>query len=209
MKKIACALCLLGVMFGVTQNARALLISSTNTLGIITAPEFALDDEVTNTQQEGFNERRGVLLTSALGVDGGTIGPGIYVDSHMIFLNKAANAANISDLDVEWGFDGTILGVMSDTPGLLEGASPFLGALGTTYPGGAGFSLRGMEGADEYSGVSTSTLTVSMIVSQPGDWIRVVTLSTIPEPSTVILLGLGMLGLGVISRRRQQAASDT
>jgi len=208
MKKIACALCLLGVMFGVTQNARALLISSTNTLGVIAAPAFALDAMVTNTQQEGFTERRGVFLTSALGVDLGTIGPGIYVDSHMIFLNKVAGTSNISNV-ASWGFDGIVLGVMSDFTGALEVASTaLLGASGTDYPTTT-FDARGMEGADGYSALGSTSLTVSMNVSQPGDWIRVVTLSTIPEPSTVILLGLGMLGLGVISRRRQQAASDT
>ena len=57
-----------------------------------------------------------------------------------------------------------------------------------------------MEGADSYSGVGTTTLTVSMFVAQPGDWIRVVTHS-VPEPSTLLLLSMGLAGL-VASRKR-------
>jgi len=84
----------------------------------------------------------------------------------------------MTDANVEWIFDGPILGVMSDAGGTLEAASSgILGATGTTYPGA--FSARGMEGGDSYS-VAGNQITVTMTASEPGDWIRVVTADTPP-----------------------------
>ena len=63
---------------------------------------------------------------------------------------------------------------MADFTGALEVASsPLLGAPGTVYPG-APFGARGMEGADGYV-VAGNTITVTMRVTQRGDWIRVIT----------------------------------
>ncbi len=167
---------------------------------IIAAPASVADDTpgAENFHQQAFDEQQGVLLASDLQVDGGFISSGTRVDSHMIFLNSPGNQF-ISDLGVKWTFDGTILGVMSDARGLLETASnSILGASGTTYPGA--FSARGMEGGDSYS-YSGNSIVVSMLVSEPGDWIRVVTATQIPEPMSAGLLLLGLAGL----RRRLRA----
>jgi hypothetical protein len=140
---------------------------------IIAAPDSVIDDPpgATNTHQQAFDERQGVLLVADLDVDGGTIPAGTYVNSHMIFLNTEVGSA--SDTQT-WTFDGVILGVMSDQWGTLEIAStPLLGAPGTDYPAVA-FNARGMEGSDSYS-VSGNQITVNMWVSEPGDWIRVIT----------------------------------
>jgi hypothetical protein len=190
--------------------AQATLISvsgPTSTAGtaaaIIGAPSDALDDIVTNTGMQGFDERQDVLLAAPLAVDGGVIAAGTRVNSHMIFLNSEGST-DISHRNVVWTFDGIVLGVMSDSGGTLEAASTAL--LGnpltnytTTFLGSgpaAPYAARGLEAGsiDGYTQLGNQ-LTVTMRVTEPGDWIRVVT--AVPEPGTVMLLGLGLLGLGV------------
>lgn len=216
MKRTILYVLVLALTCGLAGPAKALLIGVSSTpvssLGdaaaIIAAPAFALNSVAFNTAQQGFNEAQNVLLLSDLSVDGGIILAGTRVNSHMIFLNKEDNTSSFSHFGVKWLFNNQILGVMSATDGSLEFASTaVLGASGTTYPSPP-FALRGLEGnngtglgGDGYK-VDGNILTLGMQIGQPGDWVRVVT--AVPEPSTVILLGLGMLGLGVISRRRSQ-----
>ena len=182
---------------------------------IIGAPSDALDDLVTNAGMEGFDEAQGVVTTVNHLVDGGgVIAAGTRVNSHMIFLNSQGTA-NLSHFGVTWTFDAPIIGVMSNGNGSLEAASTFeLGAPGTNYtlvgPGtgpAAPFPARGLEGnngtglgpGDGYL-VSGNTIRVSMNVTEPGDWIRVI---TTPEPQALSLLGVGLLlaGLGAVRRR--------
>jgi len=100
--------------------------------------------------------------------------------------------------------DGEVLGVMSDINGNLEAASTLLlGASGTNYttpfPGSGPappFPNRGMEGGGDGYTVMGNSITVSMYVSEPGDWIRVVTRGeSAPEPTTLFLIGTGLVGL--------------
>ncbi|MGR3322878.1 MAG: hypothetical protein ACU0DK_13205 [Pseudooceanicola sp.] len=170
---------------------------------IIAAPADVRDDAATNTGMQGFDERQGLWLNSLLNVDGGSIGPGIRVDSHMIFLNTAGNQY-ASHREVKWEFSGAILGVMSNSNGSLEVASSsFLGALGTIYPNSP-FNARGLEGTgiDGYS-YAGNFLTVSMEVTEPGDWIRVVTVSEVPVPAALPLLAGALAGFGFFTRRRR------
>ena len=183
-------------------RAEAILIGGQD---IIAAPVSVVDDHpgATNDHQQAFNERQNVTLGAAITVDGGTIAAGTMVDSHMIFLNTCGTTG-VTDPGVLWTFDGTILGVMSDVGGLLEAATnSILGASGTTYPGS--FDNRGLEGNDGYN-VAGNQITVNMHVTEPGDWIRVVTASrdpVIPEPMTLGLVGLGLAGL--LARRKKRA----
>ena len=143
-----------------------------------------------NTGQQGFDEMQDVVLAADLDVDGAVdIPAGTVVDSHMIFLNTDETIAGTTfHFGVTWTFDGAVLGVMSDKPGALEVASSgALDAALTTYPAG-GFDNRGIEanpgctagnGNDGYS-VAGNSITVCMLVIEPGDWIRVVTLVTRP-----------------------------
>ena len=196
MKKIL-ALCMLGAF---AFNANAAFISGPD---IIAAPLSVEDDTTVNTHQQGFNEQQNVTLTSDLAVDGGTISAGTVVSSHMIFLNSKGTT-DIFDANEIWKFDGDILGVMSDVGGTLEAASNSLfAAPGTTYPGA--FANRGLEGGGDGYTVVGNTLTLSMHVTEPGDWIRVITVAAVPEPSTYLLFGLGIFGLIAVRKRAQKS----
>ena len=165
----------------------------------------------TNFGQQGFDEAQDIVLTSDLDVDGTLdILAGTVVSSHMVFFNRFGTGS-ITHNNVVWTFDGAVLGVMSDINGVAETASSYsapgvhyLGNPNTSYPTNP-YGNRGLEGADVYwiSG-GGSSLTVSIGVNQPGDWIRVITASPIPEPSTGILVLAGLVGIA--SHRRRDAS---
>ena len=175
---------------------------------IIAPPYHALDDIAINVGMQGFDEIQDFTTTVPHAHDFGVIEAGTLVDSHMIFLNSPGGYF-LSHYDVVWTFSGNIIGVMSDIGGYLEAASTFeLGAPGTnytvTFPGSgpaAPFLARGMEVEDSYTLLGPSTLRVNMIVSEPGDWIRVVTV--VPVPGAVLL---GMLGLVVAGLKLRKYA---
>ena len=207
---------------GATLPASAALFDVTGPLGsagapasIIAAPSSVADHPpgAENTAMQGFDELQGFTHVDALAVDGGSIGAGARISSHMIFLNTAGGALTTHGFNqpgpVVWSFDGDILGVVSVSRGVLLAGSDFLGAPGATYPGA--FGARGLEG-DPLSGFgddcyffSGSTLSVGMRVTRPGDWMRVITEAPAPAPlpaaGWLLIAGLG--GLAAVSRRRK------
>jgi hypothetical protein len=172
---------------------------------IIAAPRSVLDALVTNTGMQGFDEMQGVMTSMAYDTDSGFIAADTLVDSHMIFMNVLSGS--LSHSDVKWTFSGSILGVMSGFLGVDEVASTAqLGAATTIYPL-APFTARGMEGGDNYLVLGAlNVLRVSMFVTQPGDWIRVITdarpPSVIPIPAAFWLFGTALVGFMGMSRRR-------
>lgn len=191
--------------FAATPVARAGLISVTSGGIIIPAPLFIGDtDNPLPTHQQGFNEKQGVYVPGLLPVDGGAIAPGVTIDSHMIFFNQTGDGDLVSV--ATWTFSGEILGVMSDSPGSLEAfSSPFLGASGTSgYPAG-GYKYRGMESDDFYTILTPTTLEVTMHIAQPGDWIRVITRSSVPDSgATASLLAFGLIAIAWIRKIRSR-----
>lgn len=194
---------LTAALLAFASESQALLISGGE---IISAPAFAIDDApgAENRHQQGFNERQGVVLPSAIVATwGGTIPAGTVVDSHMIFLNTPGNA---SATDTQtWSFSGTILGIMHNAGGTHEAnTSALLGAVGTVYP--SAFGNRGLESGDSILWVTGNEFRVRMQVTEPGDWIRVITASVpsagVPDAGTSLaLMGLGVAALALVRRR--------
>ena len=172
----------------------------------IAPPTNALNGDIeSDRNQLGFDERQNVTLIGPLtitdnGSGGTSISAGTRVSSHMILLNRDNDTGNPRlDSINDWVFDGEILGWMSDVNGVDEANSAFLGAIGTNY---ASYNNRGLEANDMLSLQNAFTLRVEMHVTQPGDWIRVIT-KAVPEPATVLMLGLGLVGVGFAGRRRK------
>ncbi len=175
------------------SNALAVLTSGS----IIQAPVSVDLGGAINQRPQGFNERQNVQILKDLVVDNGTIPAGTVVNSHMVFLNPgSSNTINFNG--ASFGFDGDILGVMSDTGGLLEASSSvLLGAIGTTYP--AAYSGRGLEvgaplfpfGTEGYS-VSGNTFRLSL---QNSDYIRIITAASalvcVPPAHDVLVCASG------------------
>jgi len=196
--------------FALATPASAALLSvigGPSTLGtaatIIAAPADVGDDAAINTGLQGFNEVIGHVLAAAVAVSGGGfIAAGTRVDSHMIFLNTEGNVFN--EANAAWTFDGIILGTMQDIGGNDEAASnAFLGNPGTIYPGA--FANRGLEGNDILFFVG-NVLTTTFKVTEPGDWIRVVTVSAVPLPAALPLFAGGLGLMGLFSRRKKRQA---
>lgn len=201
----------LSMVLTFATSSFGLLMTVTGQGQIVTAPANVFDDGVNTDEpgsdpifadQWGFDEKQQVLLTSDLMVDGGMIAAGTWVSSHMIFLNT--EGGRYQDTEATWTFSDEILGVMSDSTGQLEvDSSDLLGNPMTMYPD-MPFGARGLENNDAYSAMANA-LYVHMQVTEPGDWIRVITAAKpIPEPGTMMLLGIGLIGGAYLRRRRTQ-----
>lgn len=127
------------------------------------------------------------------------IAQGTFVRSHYIHFDAPPGGSGAIQGFVK--FDRPIIGVIVlNIPGFRHlDDSDFLGAP-TLFTSASDF--RGMEMTNDSFTITASgdTLQFSMGISQPGDFIRVLTEGDVPAPGTLGLAGISLLGL---SRRRR------
>lgn len=153
---------------------------------------------------KAFDEVQDLVLMSDLETDDGTVGAGRVISSHMLFLNREADGpTRVGPYNATFTFSGNVLGVFADRAG--QNATDALLGNGIDYSGLTGQSARGLEGSDRYS-ISGDTITVRFTVTEPGDWLRVVTVAPVPIPAGAVLLPMGLAALGAMRRRKAAKA---
>jgi hypothetical protein len=165
-----------------------------------------------------FKEASNVTVSSAVtGLGGTSIGVGDVVDVYMMFLNRDSRTSSgtADTATATFTFTTQILGIFGQQNGsdlvLTDGLSQT-----TTY---SNFSSRGIEignngtfsagGGDDLIThvLGSNEVGLFLRVTQPGDWVRVVTVSAVPVPAALPLMLVGLGGLAFVARRRKTNAS--
>ena len=195
--------------------ASALLMSFQAQAAIVSGPDIIAavsvqEDSPTNTAQQGFDELQGVVLSRTINVDGGTIAKGTKVDSHLIFLNTQGGTR--ADDRKRWVFSGDIIGVMSNESGsLMNDSNDLLAAFNDYFTTGSSlpFNAAGLEQNNIATGdgytVLGAVLDLRMVVTEPGDWIRVVTVSEVPVPAALWLFAPALMVFLGLRRKSKEA----
>ena len=167
-----------------------------------------------NDAMQIFNEVQNLVLGSALTLRDASGGSAVIIaartriSSHMIFLNRTTTGTALVRTGMAT-FDGIVLGLITSSA-RLDATDALLGAIGTTYQLSTtrGFGNRGLEGKEGAFALSNGgeTLALTLRVTKPGDWIRVVTLSAVPVPAAGFLLIGALGGLAALRRRKAVAA---
>ena len=198
-KNVTAALFGLALMAGSASHAAVIGLTG-QVMQIAAPPSVTNQIPGSNTALMLFDEVQNLTLGAAITTSSGVIAAGTRVSSHMLFLNRA-DAARISlTLSGTMTFDGAILGLITTTAGLAATDS-ILGAIGTSYDL---FRNRGLEPSDVTTFIG-DTLTASLRASQPGDWLRVITVAAVPVPAAGLLLVGALGGLAALRRRRSKA----
>jgi hypothetical protein len=165
------------------------------------------EDTPTNTLQQGFNEKQSHILTKDITHDGGVISKGTRVDSHLIFLNTKGKKPAV-DTTAKWTFSGDVIGVMSDYIGqfLKDSNSELSNFNNFTIGKSLTFNAAGLEGNFDGYVITGNMLDLKMRVTEPGDWIRVITVSEVPVPAALWLFAPALMGFLGLRRKSKLEA---
>jgi hypothetical protein len=142
-----------------------------------------------------FDELQDQVLASALaGLSAGTA-----VNSHMVFFDPVNSPATTLIGSVT--FDSDILAIITSS-GVLRASDALLGNSNVNYLSAGNY---GLEGADAAS-FAGNQLFLDLRATTPGDHIRVLTASAVPEPGTWAMMLLGFFGLGAALRGKPAKA---
>ncbi len=190
--------------FAVAGSANAAIVtgeltggSAFNNGGVF--QEFTPTTVGNNHQQSNnlfaFNENQAV----ALAADVGGVTAGTVVDSHYVFFDPGPSRRGIGYVD----FNSEILGVLI-TRADMDATDALLGLGSVNY---VSVNLRGLENADSFNVVG-NRLNIDWTASRPGDYVRVLTATAVPEPASWAMLigGFGLVG-GAMRRRRKMTTN--
>jgi len=142
-----------------------------------------------------FNEVQDVVLASALA----GLAAGTGVSSHFVLFDPVNSPTTRVIGNVT--FDSEILAIITSS-GAISATDGLFGNPNVTYlPGGA----YGLESNDSAS-FAGNQLFVNFVATSPGDHIRVLTRSAVPEPGTWAMMILGFFALGAAMRRKPAVA---
>lgn len=194
---------LLGAALMVSGAVNAAVLSTTGNIVQIMTPTLVNNAAPnSNANMLMFNEVQNAVLHTAVTTSNGIIAAGTRVSSYMVLLNHVkASDRTVLNLSGTATFDSAILGLIT-TVADLNASDAILGAVGTTY---ATFNMRGLEDLEAVSYLG-DTATLTLNVTQPGDWMRIVTISTVPVPAAGFLLFGALGGLAALRRRKSLAA---
>lgn len=159
--------------------------------------------EVPPTDSQGIGFASAVVDTAAntlfvdvtfIGLTTGTTASHIHCCVDSPFLNANAGVATQVPTFVNLPL-GVTSGSFTQTLDLTQASSynpAFITAEGGTVPGAESALVTGMENGESYLNIHTTQF--------PGGEIRG-QLSTVPEPSTIFLIGAGLLGIVAVRRK--------
>ena len=184
----------LAALLGLCGPAQAATITALDTNSLVVAAPSSTTIELLDNDPYvvAFNEVSGLILSSDLVVNGGTIAAGSRIDSHMIALARDGDDGQGYRHDFSFGFSQDILGIISGSANLRQ-TSGLLGAAGTTY-----VRLNGLETSDTVN-VGTFEISGQLRIWTPyTDFVRVITVAQVPVPAAGGSLVLALGGLFVM-----------
>lgn len=210
-------------LFASGSIAHATLVSITNVTGanaaiITNTPPNPIAQDPNDGILLAWNEVQNFTLTEDLLVDRVfdesasfvekisnseyKIKAGTIVSSHYLQWDPGNGSSASVSATIE--LDSQVFAFITEDKNLFA-SDPFLGLPGLDY---ADFKLRGLENGDITS-FNGPNVDINWSAGSPGDWTRLITAfsptAVIPEPSTVALAGLGLLG-GFLFWRKQRKA---